>query len=1482
MKSRLALSALIVSTTMALSPHLMAGETDLSNQPLASTEISAKPNLLFIMDNSGSMANSFMPESVSLLQNNEYGRARGWDSYQCNGLAYNPSTVYTPPKTPTGATYPALPASASRNDGFNPSQSSRVTSTVTHNMGLGSKTFPLTSASGFTNGMVVLVISHTDVSVGGSTARWMQGTVTNVKTTSPASITVDVTFSTNDSSISYSGWRVGPPSTVNVTGFSYYRYTGTQPRLGWTYNSSGSVVQNTFFNECNQTSNGSVFSTVTVSDLTADEQTNYGNWYAYYRKRILTMRSSAGFAFSGLDDDYRVGYSNISDPSVVTGTNHFLAIGDFTAQQRANFYRSLYETPASSWTPLRAALSKAGRYYANAAPGQGDNLIDGQSTATPDPVQYSCQRNYTLLSTDGYWNTQDEDEANGFGAFKVDGTTLVGQVDGFEKRPQYDGARVRITKTYRVDGESVVSGQWRSTVTSYPLGNYRERECVGVTKSGKTTYTCTNYETPGNSSSTTVTTRDRTTTKVTQATRTHETLDGLVVKDITSPNTPNVVSTTVVDTNEQVTGTTATTWQATGARRKISSNSCTVSFFNSCSGFLPSTNSTSYAAGPATSTVVVDPTATTLNNVVTAETLTSTVETTEGGAANSLADVAAYYYATPFRVDPSVNCIRTPDNEACRGELSPSGSDLATYQHMTTFTLGLGVSGQMKYDPNYISQTSGDYYNVRTGPNNWPTPYNQSAIDNDIPGKIDDLWHTAVNGRGQYFSGSESATLEDSIKQTLRTINNASGYSGSAAASSLRPVPGTDEAYLASYTTIDWVGDLKAFKLLEVTEDDVLTGVEVSSQELWSAYALLNATTYTSRNIYYKGSVTSGTTSTRALKAFNFTNLTADGLGGQFSNVCSRSPALAQCEDLDDDKLAILNNGTHLVNYLRGDRSNENGVFRARKGVLGDIVNASPVFVGAPPFKYADEGYAEFARNQATRVKTVYIAANDGMLHAISADSTGGGNERWAFIPSAVIPNLHLLADKDYAEKHRYFVDGSPIVGDVADSNGTWRTILVGGLNKGGKAYYALDITNPNSPSLLWEFDTTNDADLGLTYGNPIITKIKVKDEAASTADTTVYKQVWTVMFSSGYNNHTSGGTGVGALYIVDANTGSLIKKIQTTEERNGVDVTVGDTDTPSGLGKINVWVESETDNLARRAYGGPAGQPVALRLQRRDRTQGQVAAAGQAADLHHQKRRDHHQGSADHGAPRAGRDQLRWRQARRGPGGHRPIPGPDRHVGHPDPEHLCHHRPPDQHRLGRCPRQREAGSPDPHHGLRRQNPHHRHARQPGALGHRPGLGDRPAQLEGARGHRHEPAVQHPGRSQRRARRHRLRPHRHVLGLLPERAQRQHRRRSEVRRRADLLGPGHRHHLARPGWRQVDRAGAGQPHGHPHQEAPDRRLGPSGRGASHLLVRADRLKQADRHEEVLAHRSAPGPGHHAARHGPVRGRAVARGRLGRR
>jgi type IV pilus assembly protein PilY1 len=163
-----------------------------------------------------------------------------------------------------------------------------------------------------------------------------------------------------------------------------------------------------------------------------------------------------------------------------------------------------------------------------------------------------------------------------------------------------------------------------------------------------------------------------------------------------------------------------------------------------------------------------------------------------------------------------------------------------------------------------------------------------------------------------------------------------------------------------------------------------------------------------------------------------------------------------------------------------------------------------------------------------------------------------------------VVPNLWRLADSDYDNSHRYYVNATPNVGDVYNpATGQWRTILVGGLGAGGRGYYALDITDPLAPDVLWEYTADDNANLGLTYGNPVITKNKAG--------------LWTVVITSGYNN-TGPGDGKGYLIQLNANTGAVVQTISTTS---------GDGTTPSNLGRLNAWVPQDTDNTAELFYAG-------------------------------------------------------------------------------------------------------------------------------------------------------------------------------------------------------------------------------------------------------------------------------------------------------
>lgn len=1028
-----------------------AGVTDISNQPLATQpNVQAKPNLLFILDNSGSMGSNYMPDDMS------NSSAYGFWSTQCNGLAYDPTMTYAPPLYSTGLSYPNASLTATKDDGYNASSTTR-----------------------------------------------------------------DIFSASNNYNI-------------------YYQYSGTQPKMSWTYTSSG-LVSNTFSQECfsGTSSASTVFTTmVTMTRLSSDAQ-NYANWYSYYRKRYLLMRTAMGRAISSLDSNYRVGFSTISDAAAVDGTNLFRDVKDFDNTQKANFYSSLYTASPSGNTPLRGALSKAGRYFANKVSGQ-----------TYDPMQYSCQRNYALLSTDGYWNTGLESST--YGPLKLDGTTLVGQQDGTESRPMRDSAKNILT-----------------TVTPYTASATRNQVSVTQTRTQpwtKTTVSSTGPGTNTNGGKTVnnctktgyylVTTLKQTYTETqTQVFNTPQAATAsynhtVVSTDgVTSSTTDSAISYSTWSNSAAATTATTDNGAPTDASYSIGSptqvcqlsagTSGTTVTPGSWSSWTPATITYTYTTPSPGTYVAGTPTTTT---------------TTSGGSLNTLADVAEYYYTTDLRDSSLGNCTSTSSGssqDVCANIVRPVGSDKAATQHMDTFTIGLGVSGTLPYDKNYLTQTTGSYVSLTNGTLDWPTPQATSSGGNAT--NVDDLWHAAVNGRGQYYSALNASLLHEAINGVITAVQQVSGSASAASTSSLELVAGNNnQVYRASYTTQSWTGDLQAF---------TLNGADatIATTPSWSSQALLDTASPSARKIYYRQPSASTT-----LRQFTYANLTSDNLNSNFDNLCTQGVVASQCATLSTTDKALANTGSNLVNYLRGERSFESStsttaaLYRKRDHVQGDIINGAPVHVGKPPFSYADSGYADFVTAQASRKPVVYTAANDGMLHAFSADITDGGAELWAYIPASVMPNLYKLADASYGAKHQYFVDGAPVMADIQMA-GVWKTILVGGLNDGGRSYYALDITDPLNPKSLWEFTDTN---LGYSFGNPVIAK---------RADGT-----WVVAFASGYNN--TSGDGKGHLYVVNANTGAKLLDIATS---------AGSPTDPSGLAKINAWVDSTTDNTAKRFYGG-------------------------------------------------------------------------------------------------------------------------------------------------------------------------------------------------------------------------------------------------------------------------------------------------------
>jgi type IV pilus assembly protein PilY1 len=781
-----------------------------------------------------------------------------------------------------------------------------------------------------------------------------------------------------------------------------------------TYVAPGQAVKGVDRTDCAGTSTSP--STCTYNE----EMMNFANWWAYYRTRMQSMKTAASQAFKSLDSRYRVGLVTINNSS-----SNYLAVAPFDASQKQTWYSKLFAVSASGGTPLRTALSSVGRHFA------------GKKTlGNDDPMQYACQSNFTLLTTDGYWN----DSAN---PVKVNGSTAIGNLDGgTTPRPQFD-----------------------------------------------------------------------------------------------------------------------------------SSNK-----------------------------------------------------------ANTLADVSKYFYDTDIRDSSLSNCSGALGTSVC------GTADDYPKQNMVVMTLGLGIDGTLVYTDDYKNQAAGDFKQLSLGNKNWPDP-----TANEDGTRIDDLWHAAVNANGTYYSASNPKLLRESLAKGLSEIKSVQGASAAAAASSLAPTDGDNFQYVASYQTVKWTGNLEArtvnVKSLETSDTAVWCVENVAATTCASPAIETRITGNGSTSIYCKsansnqsscdglGGVLGGVLGTNETAScyvevsgsctgrlqtqvannsrkiyFNSNNtlvsFTADNLPALHKTALSNGYlALSQMQGLpaSDPRISDANKVNKLVDYLRGNKTYEdtslntvaaNRLFRERQGTLGDISQSRPAYFKASIMTYLDSGYKAYHDAAvANRTPAVFVGANDGMLHAFNATT---GDELWAFIPTPVISNLANLADKEYgANYHTNYVNGNPTVADVcisgcSGSSAVWKTILVSGLNGGGRGYFALDVTNPAAPILLWEFTAQNlgfGVNLGYTFGNPLITKMQ--------------DGRWVVLLTSGYNNGTYArklndgtyvnnspiGDGGGYVYVMDAGSGTLLKVLSTGE---------GNAANPSGLAKITAYAEQMYENnTAVKSYAG-------------------------------------------------------------------------------------------------------------------------------------------------------------------------------------------------------------------------------------------------------------------------------------------------------
>jgi len=453
-----------------------------------------------------------------------------------------------------------------------------------------------------------------------------------------------------------------------------------------------------------------------------------------------------------------------------------------------------------------------------------------------------------------------------------------------------------------------------------------------------------------------------------------------------------------------------------------------------------------------------------------------------------------------------------------------------------------------------------------------------------------------------YFLVVNPLKLETQLGNALAKIQNDSGTAAALATNS-QSFRDDLTLYQARFSSDGWGGELNAYPV---------NSAGVLGSPLWQAQYVLSAQTPGSRLILtYDKDLTSVDASGRPLRGvpFKWGSLTASG---------TIQSLLDQNMSGSTDNL-----GTDRVSYLRGgvvsgmrDRPLIKGT--TITNLLGDIVNSAIQFVGAPFFGYAETSYGGFYTTYKSRAPVVYAGGNDGMLHGFDAAT---GSEVLAYVPYSLYRSNRLskLTSPDYGKTsnpHAYYVDGTPTIGDVCSgtcsSASDWKTILVGGLNRGGQGIYALNITDPttfseaNSTSVvLWEFsDDMDDAvtataapfsfmddantryGLGYTYSRPAIVRICTQRDSASTSVPKYCPPAnakWVVLFGNGYNSAAADGfastSGHAILYVLDAHTGKLLTKLNTKS---------GDTSGGGSNGLATVAPDdADGDSVADFVYAG-------------------------------------------------------------------------------------------------------------------------------------------------------------------------------------------------------------------------------------------------------------------------------------------------------
>ncbi|MGH8107138.1 MAG: pilus assembly protein [Arenimonas sp.] len=343
------------------------------NSPLQ-TGARVPPNILFILDDSGSMEETSFDNSVlgtftgGGLTSAER-TSMSLQTYANNTIYYNPNVSYEPWRT---ATWPDPSTGLLANTPYTAAHNDLYLASTAINLALSARDFyvPVGAAGTDAANYYRYRIATDGITINRCRRAQVAGTW---------------------------AWRNNALGAANVCDVT------DSAMLTWTNPSTGASFSRT----------------------PAQEIQNYATWYSFHRTRAKVAKAGASDAFSGVSADYRVGFSTIhSIPATaipVTNDN-----GLFRGTNRSAWFTALHNETKTSGTPLRTALQNAGEYF-KLTDSTGPYGPETEDASTPRNEQLSCRQNFSILTTDGYWNNTSATYNDAVGnADGTNGSTITG------------------------------------------------------------------------------------------------------------------------------------------------------------------------------------------------------------------------------------------------------------------------------------------------------------------------------------------------------------------------------------------------------------------------------------------------------------------------------------------------------------------------------------------------------------------------------------------------------------------------------------------------------------------------------------------------------------------------------------------------------------------------------------------------------------------------------------------------------------------------------------------------------------------------------------------------------------------------------------------------------------------------------------------------------------------------------------------------